>query len=494
MFVCSEALLVLDHFRVPYDAASTDDALAPRADGYASLVPRAAPARSLRWPSLTTDSPVRRLAGEPSGFQLGELLLHGRIVPEHVLRGSLLDPAKEWSPAEPVMVGARRLGSVWRSDTGDVVLPFDPNEIVTTFWSEAYQTGQSGKPTSRLRSMAVSCYYLVRPLIPRPVQISARRLYSRVQARTPFPRWPVEPSLHQFYDLVLGWAADVAGEDVPHIAPWPGGRTWALVLTHDVETADGLRQVPGLRDIELAAGYRSSWNLVPRRYEVTDDVVAQLKAGGFEVGLHGLYHDGRDLADGIRERRLPEMRQWAQRWDAQGFRSPATHRAWDTMAALPFEYDSSYPDTDPFEPQPGGCCSWLPYFNGRVVELPITLPQDHTLFVILRQTDARIWIEKAEKIRASGGMALLITHPDYLGLGPIAAAYEQLLQRFAADPSLWRALPIEVSRWWRRRAESGLERTEQGWRVVGPASEEGRVALTRPASRAPHRHDGAVTR
>lgn len=494
MFVCSDELLVLEHFRVPYDTAPTDDAVRSGADGYATLVPRAAPARSLRWPRLATDSSVRRLAGEPTRFQLGDLLLHGRVLPEAVLREALLDPAKEWSPAEPLTSGAQHLGSVWRSGSGDVVLPFDPNEIVTTFWSEAYQADGSGKPASKFRSMAVSCYYLLRPLIPRPVQISARRLYSRVQARTPFPRWPVEPSLHQFYDRMLGWAAEIAGEDVPHIAPWPGGRSWALVLTHDVETADGLRQVPGLRDIEIATGFRSSWNLVPRRYEVSDDAVAALKADGFEVGLHGLYHDGRDLADGVRQRRLPEMQQWAQRWDASGFRSPATHRAWDTMAALPFEYDSSYPDTDPFEPQPGGCCSWLPYFNGKVVELPITLPQDHTLFVILRQTDARIWIDKTEQIRAAGGMALLITHPDYLGLGPVAAAYEELLRRFADDASLWRALPIEVSRWWRRRADSRLERSEQGWRVVGPASGEAHVVLTRASRPAPGRHNDPVAR
>jgi hypothetical protein len=209
-------------------------------------------------------------------------------------------------------------------------------------------------------------------------------------------------------------------------------------------------------------------------------VVAALQAGGFEVGLHGLYHDGRDLADGVRQQRLPEMRRWAQRWQALGFRSPATHRAWDTMASLPFEYDSSYPDTDPFEPQPGGCCSWLPYFNGPLVELPITLPQDHTLFVILRHADAKIWIDKCERIRAAGGMALLITHPDYLPLAPIADAYAELLARFADDGSVWRALPVEVNRWWRRRAQSRLEPAADGWRVVGPARDEGRVMVTSP--------------
>jgi hypothetical protein len=172
------------------------------------------------------------------------------------------------------------------------------------------------------------------------------------------------------------------------------------------------------------------------------------------------------------------MRRWAERWGAVGFRSPATQRDWTVISGLPFQYDSSSPDSDPFEPQGGGCCSWLPFFNGSVVELPITMPQDHTLFVILRARDGRPWIDKAEHIRARGGMALLITHPDYVEAGPVVLAYEQLLGHFASDPGVWRALPREVAAWWRRRAASSLEWTGASWRVVGPAAGEASVLLS----------------
>jgi hypothetical protein len=465
LFVCSHPVLAFDHFRVPYRVEPAGDA----PDAWATLAPESATGRTLRWPASGA-GPVRR-------FRLGPLVLHGRVLPDECLRQRLAAAGDGWRPVEALTAGEQRLASIWRDDSGAVALPFNPNEIVRNFWNERYTAG--AQPDGRgWRARAVAGYYLVRPLLPRPVQIAARRAYSRVQARTPFPRWPVEESLHGFLRLVLGWASGLAGEDVPSIAPWPAGRAWALVLTHDVETADGLRRIPQLRDVEVAAGYRSSWNLVPGRYEVPDSVVAGLRADGFEVGLHGLYHDGRDLADGVLARRLPEMRRWADRWNAVGFRSPATHRAWRTMASLPFEYDSSYPDTDPFEPQPGGCCSWLPYFHGPVVELPITLPQDHTVFVILRRTDGRIWIDKGEAIRAAGGMALLITHPDYVGAGPVVDAYVRLLAHFAGDTSVWRALPVEVNRWWRRRAQSRLERVDGRWRVVGPAREEADVVFT----------------
>ncbi len=483
MFVCSHPFVVFEHLRVPYrvePAAGTDGTASPL-DECATLVAEGASHRPMRWPVFDASPALRRFAAPPRRFRLGPLLLHGRVLPDDQLGAWLAADGDGWRPAQPLVAGDRPVGSIWRSGSGGIVLPFDPDEVVTTFWSERYTTVAGGAPAGRWRSAAVSAYYRLRPLIPRRAQIAARRLYSRVQARTSFPRWPVEASLHGFLDLVLGWSAEIAGEEVPRIAPWPDGHTWALVLTHDVETADGLRQLPVLRDIERAAGFRSSWNLVPGRYDVPDAVVAALQADGFEVGLHGLYHDGRDLADGVLPQRLPEMRRWAQRWDAVGFRSPATHRAWDTMASLPFEYDSSYPDSDPFEPQPGGCCSWLPFFNGPLVELPITLPQDHTVFVILRRTDGRIWIDKSETIRAAGGMALLITHPDYLGLAPIVSAYRQLLAHVAGDPTVWRALPQEVNRWWRRRAQSHLEHDGDGWQVVGPARGQARVLLTSPA-------------
>ena len=95
-----------------------------------------------------------------------------------------------------------------------------------------------------------------------------------------------------------------------------------------------------------------------------------------------------------------------------GFRSPATHRNAEWMRELGAGYDSSFPDTHPFDPQPGGCCSILPYFLGDLVELPITLPQDHTLFEILREPD-RALARQGGWIAEHGGLVNVLVHPDY---------------------------------------------------------------------------------
>jgi hypothetical protein len=171
------------------------------------------------------------------------------------------------------------------------------------------------------------------------------------------------------------------------------------------------------------------------------------------------------------------MREAAEHWGSVGFRSPAMHRHFEWMPLLGFDYDSSCPDTDPFEPQAGGCCTWLPFFNEGLVELPLTLMQDHTLFVILRQHDEAAWVEKAEFLRERGGLALIDTHPDYLVDERMLRAYGRFLDHYAHDASAWKALPRDVSSWWRRRAGSRVERRADGWQVVGPAANEGRVEL-----------------
>ncbi len=378
---------------------------------------------------------------------------------------------------------SRPVAAVWRDEIGNVALPFDPDEVAETLWSEAYAERMPGRGRGPAGRLALGAYYRVRGVLPRRVQIWLRRRYARLQARTTFPAWPIEPSLSAFLEHFLTLLAGVCGEPLPYLAPWPRGHEWALVLTHDVETAFGLTRIEPLAALEQELGLRSAWYFVPRRYDVDDALVARLRADGFEVGVHGLYHDGRDLSSlATLRRRLPAMQQAARRWGAVGFRSPASRRNWEWMSHLPFDYDSSFPDTDPFEPQSGGCCSWWPLLNRGLVELPMTMPHDHTLFVILGHRDESLWVEKAEALRARGGMALLVTHPDYLdetGPGP----YRRLLERYADDPTAWRALPAEVSAWWRRRDASRIVRDGDGWTVVGPAAGEAAIAYATPVAR-----------
>jgi hypothetical protein len=460
---------VLDHFRVPYEI---DPELV---DGELEQLRTADGSAALLW-ARQIDAPVVT-ATVLGADRVTPIPLYTRVLSDEIVEPMLRERGGTWHRARQVTSGdGAPLGSIWREDGGGVFLPFDPNDVVDSFWTEGYLQRATKPRVQRLRRVLMVAYYRTRPLLARPVQIWLRRRFARLQARSTFPRWPVETCLHDFFELMFAILVGIAGEPIPCIAAWPDGHTWALVLTHDVEQAEGLAAVGPVVDLERAHALRSSWNLVPRRYEIDPSKVSDLIDGGFEVGVHGMYHDGRDLeSSSTWQRRLPLAYEAAEQWGAVGFRSAALHRNSDWMRLLRFDYDSSWPDTDPYEPQNGGCCTWLPFFNGELVELPLTLPQDHTLFTILGREDETAWVEKAEFLRARGGLASIDTHPDYLIDGRIFGAYARFLDRFAADPTAWRALPREVSAWWRRRAASRVEHDGSTWRVVGPAAGDGRI-------------------
>jgi hypothetical protein len=90
------------------------------------------------------------------------------------------------------------------------------------------------------------------------------------------------------------------------------------------------------------------------------------------------------------------------------------------FSALNILYDASTFDTDPFEPQSDGVGTIFPFFvqgdkSGKgYVELPYTLPQDFTLFILMREKSIDIWKKKLDWIVEQGGMALINVHPDYM--------------------------------------------------------------------------------
>lgn len=150
------------------------------------------------------------------------------------------------------------------------------------------------------------------------------------------------------------------------------------------------------------------------------------------------------------------------------------------MEELGAGYDSSFPDTDPFEPLAGGCCSILPFFLGEMVELPITLVQDHTLWEILRRDTIDLWTEKSDWIAANGGLINLITHPDYLDTPARLRMYEEFLIHLKEMGGGWNALPRDVADWWRARRDLGcVSDGPETARVVGPGSERARIEWVR---------------
>jgi hypothetical protein len=104
---------------------------------------------------------------------------------------------------------------------------------------------------------------------------------------------------------------------------------------------------------------------------------------------------------------------------------------------------------------PGGVMSIWPFTIGHFLELPYTLPQDHTLFNVMGETSPKIWFEKVDFLEKYHGMALVIVHPDYSAAGKSYQIFEAFLHGMKAREGCWNTLPRDVSTWWKSRSSTG---------------------------------------
>ena len=320
-------------------------------------------------------------------------------------------------------------------------------------------------------------YFGLKPLIPRALRMKVRSLIAQRIRKRVADVWPIKPGSESPPD---GWPG------------WPDGKKFALVLTHDVEGRAGLSKCRQLMQLELDLGFRSSFNFIPEgNYKVPRELREELMRNGFEVGIHDLKHDGRLFASQRQFKQLAgRINRYIQEWGATGFRSGFMLHELDWLHELDIEYDASTFDTDPFEPQPEGRHTifpfWIPGPNGAslnyparerfrsqpsgsgepsksgpdhprqgYVELPYTLPQDSTLFLLLREKTPEIWMRKLDWIADHGGMVLLDTHPDYMAFDRLngragqypSELYKEFLTyvRSKYSGAYWDALPREVA-------------------------------------------------
>jgi glycosyltransferase involved in cell wall biosynthesis len=296
-------------------------------------------------------------------------------------------------------------------------------------------------------------YYRLKPYLPWRLRMGVRRVVARRQRRAYKDTWPINETAGQ---KPGGWPG------------WPDGKKFALVLTHDVEGQRGLDKCRQLMQLEQKYGFCSSFNFIPEgEYQTSRELREEFTQNGFEVGVHDLRHDGKLY---WKRSEFPEnarsINHYLKEWNASGFRSGFMLHNRECLNGLDIEYDASTFDTDPFEPQPEGVNTIFPFWVSRpdgsgYVELPYTLPQDSTLFLVLQEKSPDIWKKKLGWIMEHGGMALINVHPDYVSFDenkldaseyPIVF-YEEFLKHVVENykDAYWNAPPKEVARWYREK-------------------------------------------
>ena len=364
-------------------------------------------------------------------------------------------------------------------------------------------------------------YYGIKPYLPWRLRIALRRIVARWRRKAYQDVWPVKESAKH---PPVGWPG------------WPDGKKFAFVLTHDVESAHGLAKCRQLMQLEMEMGFRSSFNFIPEgEYRVSQEIREELQNNGFEVGIQDLKHDGKLFQSREAFRNgAAQINHYLHEWGAKGFRSGFMFHNLEWVHDLDVDYASCTFDTDPFEPQPDDVGTIFPFWvsrtNGHViesvnprssrfeipspvsnpralllnsartgyVELPYTLPQDSTLFLLLQERRPDIWLNKLDWIAKHGGMVLVNTHPDYMAMDgkgkrtdvfPVGF-YKRLLEyvRVKYAGAYWQALPKEVATYVSNRHNGCVNsirghNQSEGREAIVPyelvsAKENGSLALT----------------
>ena len=368
-----------------------------------------------------------------------------------------------------------------KADSSRLMLPFDPEEVISNLRLERYPSTQIEKYEKLLKSV----YYQLRPFSNLFLRRSIQKFRALSWKKRQFPAWPVDTTVENLCETLLVISMQANGADsVPFIWFWPRGARGCVTMTHDVETPAGRDFCAQLLDLNDSYGIKASFHIVPEeRYQVTPEFLNSIRSRGSEICVQDLNHDGR-LFDNRQEflRRVQSINRYGREYKAKGFRSAILYRNLDWYNELEFEYDMSVPNVAHLDPQRGGCCTVMPYFIGDILELPLTTAQDYTLFHVLNEHSIALWKLQIEKILAKNGLMTFLIHPDYIIKPEPCALYEELLatlNQLGKQEALWFALPSEINQWWRARAQMSIVPDGSSWKIVGEGSEDAVLAFAR---------------
>jgi len=392
----------------------------------------------------------------------------------------------QFAGGAPAPLDTLNLCDVAAHTTADGVtlrLPFEPRQIIDNLRLERYvATSHEGGKGLGARSALRSAYYMVRPILPVRVRKHLQRFHLAGWEHIPFPRWPVDRTVEHVFERQLAVLLQSGSvETVPFIWFWPHGSPSCAIVTHDVETAAGRDFCPELMDLDEARAIKSSFQIIPEsRYAVTSRFLDDIRDRGFEVNVHDLNHDGhlfRERKEFLR--RAGRINRYRAEFGANGFRSAVLYRNLNWYDALDFAYDMTVPSVAHLDPQRGGCCTVMPYFIGKMLELPLTTTQDYSLFHVLNEYSIELWKRQIALITEKHGLVSFNVHPDYIRETRARQVYQALLDHLAqlrSERKIWTALPGDVNRWWRERSLMRLRSRGNGWDIEGQGNARARIA------------------
>lgn len=354
--------------------------------------------------------------------------------------GAVATPRLEWAVGREVSlpVGLLPGGAIAGSSVDLRTLPCPPADAATNFRLRAAFT-EALPLSSRMPFSYQWVPAPVRDLIGRSI---GSRLSERADEWGRFPRWPLDLSA----DVVADWTAG---------GPAPSARPAPVLLTHDIDSPEGLRNLVDLfLPLTESFGARVTAYVVPNAWPLDHGLLQAVVDRGHAIGVHGYDHANRTpfVDDAERRQRLAAGKATLERYSPAGYRAPSLLRTSALLAALPafFRFDSSIPTSGgPFPVPNNGCASARPFLVGETLEIPVTLPRDGSL-IFLGYSPAEIlelWKKLAADIASARGLVMLLTHCErrFSGAPIMFEIYRRFLDFLAASPMFQWSTPDQIA-------------------------------------------------
>jgi peptidoglycan/xylan/chitin deacetylase (PgdA/CDA1 family) len=222
-------------------------------------------------------------------------------------------------------------------------------------------------------------------------------------------------------------------------------------------------------------------------------LMTEIAGYGAEIGIHGYVHNDYRTLSGREqylqtEKAIQVFRKTNMTF--QGFRNPYlgwTEESLKVFSELGFTYDSNdavfhdVVDLNAFSPlirsgyekslklfQAVSCSAYAlrPYFSGKILRIPTSIPDDEMLFDRLRITNAQVgvvWRSVMRRVYNLGGLYALNLHPERATLCKPALQALLTASREQALP-VWVTSLKDVASWWK-------ERSQFRWRITSPSAD-----------------------
>jgi peptidoglycan/xylan/chitin deacetylase (PgdA/CDA1 family) len=218
-------------------------------------------------------------------------------------------------------------------------------------------------------------------------------------------------------------------------------------------------------------------------------LIKEIAREGAEIGIHGYVHnDYRTLSEGEQYKQTERAISVFQQLQVpfQGFRNP--YFSWNdaslrVFTALDFTYESNetilHDDIDLdslsplqrsgleksqelFQAKPSSAYALRPHFEGKLLRIPASIPDDEILFDRLRITNpenvGHIWSKGMQRAYNLGGLYSLNLHPER-GLLCKQALDKLLLYARSLPLPVWLARQGDIAQWWIERGQFRLNIT-----------------------------------